>query len=226
MNGRYKPNIGSDEIYKDLLDKIINLDYEPGEGISENELCEKYGTTRHAIRGALAQLKEKGLVEVFPQRGTYVTLIDLKQLDDILFLRSAVEQEALHVLMKNKDNSALVRKLRECLEQQKTTQNSMPDAAAFYELDDEFHRLLLDAVGRGSVRKLYEDAYLHIRRWRNMEVGALKRIAKLPEEHRDIIDAIEKGNEAQALKCISDHIDSVSQFGAEMKTKYPQFFVA
>ena len=225
MSARYHYTICSEEIYKDLLDKIINLEYEPGEGISENELCEKYGTTRHAIRSALAQLKEKGLVEVFPQRGTYVSLIDLKQLDDILFLRSAVEQEALHVLLKNSDNSILVQRLMECLKKQKNLQTSEKDATACYELDDEFHKTLLDAVGRGSVQKLYEDAYLHIRRWRNMEVSALKRIKKLPKEHQEIIDAIEKGDEAEALKCISYHIDSVSQFGEEMKQKYPQFFV-
>jgi DNA-binding GntR family transcriptional regulator len=58
----------SDEIYEDLCTKIEKLEYMPGDGISENELCAIYGVTRHVIRNALARLKQRKLVDVFPQR--------------------------------------------------------------------------------------------------------------------------------------------------------------
>lgn len=225
MGTRYKQNVNSEEIYRDLLYKIINLDYEPGESISENDLCEKYGTTRHAIRGALAILKEKGLIEVIPQKGTYVSLIDLHLIDDVVFLRSAVEQESLHEIFKMKERSRLVRSLRQCLKKQTALEPSKDNATEFYELDDEFHRILLNAAGRSTVQRLYEDAYLHFRRWRNMEVGLQERIEGLPGEHQEIIDAIEQGDEAEARKSLGVHIDSVNQFGKEMRKKYPQFFV-
>ena len=225
MNIHSRTVINSEGIYNDLLHKIITLEYEPGTGISENELCEVYGATRHAIRGALAILKEKGFIEVFPQKGTYVSLIDLKMIDDILFLRSAIEQETLHALLKNEDNSQLLKELRECLEKQNQSYAQTDGMAKFYELDEEFHSLLLKAAGRESVQKLYQDSYLHVRRWRNMEVGALKRMASLPHEHEDILDAIERHDENEARRLMFNHIDSVSQFGEEMKSKYPKYFI-
>ena len=225
MNMRYKAVPTSSDIYNDLLKKIINLDYVPGEGISENELCEKYGVTRHAIRGALAVLKEQGLIEVVPQKGTYVSLIDLEMIDNILFLRSAVEQETLHEIFKNKDNTSLVEKLRECIEQQMQEASARGNTERFYELDDRFHSLLLDAVGRGPVQDLYYDAYLHVRRWRNMEVGAQERTAELPREHQNIINAIEQGDEQAARVSMDHHINSVSLFGNEIMAKYPWYFV-
>ena len=224
MNIRSRPTINSEYIYHDLLEKIIALEYKPGEGISENELCERYGTTRHNVRGALAVLKEKGLVEVIPQKGTYVSLIDLKMIDDILFLRSAVEQETLHTLFKKGIAPDLIEQLRTCLNKQLAVKHTRENAEEFYKLDDEFHQILMDAAGRGTVRHLYEDAYLHVRRWRNMEVGVQERITHLPEEHQKIIEAIERHNETEAHKCMVSHIDSVNLFGDELKSQYPQYF--
>ena len=216
--------VTSDDIYNDLLGKIINLEYKPGEGISENELCEKYGTTRHNVRRALAVLKEKRLIEVFPQRGTYVSLIDLKYVDDVLFLRGAVEQEAIHAIFKRDDNSDLIKKLTESVEKQEKLADPEKNPAAFYDLDIEFHNILLSAVGREKVKLIFADAYLHVRRWRNMEVEALKRIENLPVEHRKIIKAIEENNEYNARIQVSRHMNSVGQFGEELKKQYPQYF--
>jgi GntR family transcriptional regulator, rspAB operon transcriptional repressor len=225
MNVKRMQSINSSTIYTDLLDKIISLKYKPGEGLSENELCEVYGATRHAIRGALAILKEKGLIEVQPQRGTNVSLIDLKFIDDIIFLRSAIEQETLHFILKNDDNTELVKQLRKCLDKQIRAEDSGVKSQEFYKLDDEFHDTLLAAAGRKSVQKIYADAYLHVRRWRNMEVSAQARIASLPQEHKKIVDAIEKRDEAEARRLMFSHIDSVGLFGEEMRHKYPEYFV-
>ena len=82
--------ITGEEIYRDLLKKITELEYMPGDALSENELCAAYKCSRHMVRDAFSRLKEKGLLEVHPHRGSYVSLIDLKQIEDILFLREAV----------------------------------------------------------------------------------------------------------------------------------------
>lgn len=226
MNSIYKSSVTSSDIYIDLLEKIIALDYLPGERLSENELCDKYGTTRHAVRGALAVLKEKGLVDVVPQRGTYVSLINLEMIDDILFLRSAVEQETLHAIFKKHDNSELLTQLKECLAKQKIAlQHGDKYTDKFYEIDDSFHSILLEAIGKASVQNLYYDAYLHVRRWRNMEVSTQKRKGILAQEHQKIVDAIESGDEDAARKCMDHHINSVQNYGDEIRTKYPQYFI-
>jgi len=217
--------ITSDEIYEDLLNKIVSLEYLPGDGISENELCEKYGTTRHVVRGALATLKSKGLVEVYPQRGTFVSLIDLDYVDDVLFIREGIEQETIHAIFKRDDNSELVKELNECVAKQMKLGNLKENPDEFYVLDDEFHRLMMRAVGRENVMDIIADAMLHVRRWRNIELGTLERIGDLPFEHAKIAEAIENGDESQARHFMNIHIDVAANFGERLKKLKPQYFV-
>ena len=83
--------MSSDEIYEELCNKIEKLVYLPGDKISENELCRQYGVSRHIIRTVISRLKERMLLTVYPQRGTFVSLIDMKTVELILFIRESVE---------------------------------------------------------------------------------------------------------------------------------------
>lgn len=91
MNPQHGTMVTSEEIYEDLCLKIEKLVYMPGDRLSENELCRIYGVTRHVVRNALVSLKQRRLVDVFPQRGTYVSLIDMDYIEDILYMRESVE---------------------------------------------------------------------------------------------------------------------------------------
>ena len=51
--------ITGEEIYRDLLKKITELEYMPGDALSENELCAAYKCSRHMVRDAFSRLKEK-----------------------------------------------------------------------------------------------------------------------------------------------------------------------
>lgn len=217
--------VTSEKIVDDLLKKIESLKYMPGELISEGDLCAAYDTTRHTVRGALAVLKERGFVDVFPQRGTFVSLIDLDFINDVLYLREAIEQETVRRIIEKGNNEKLIKDLRACLAKQKAIKDYKANPNAFYKLDDEFHNLLLAAVGRPHLPNLYEDAFMHVRRWRNMEVGTLERIGDLPKEHEMIIEAIEKEDVVTARDVINHHIDSVARYGNEMKKKYPEYFI-
>ena len=217
--------VTSEKIVDDLLKKIESLKYMPGELISEGDLCAAYDTTRHTVRGALAVLKERGFVDVFPQRGTFVSLIDLDFINDVLYLREAIEQETVRRIIEKGNNEKLIKDLRACLAKQKAIKDYKADPNAFYKLDDEFHNRLLAAVGRPHRPNLYEDAFMHVRRWRNMEVGTLERIGDLPKEHEMIIEAIEKEDVVTARDVINHHIDSVARYGNEMKKRYPEYFI-
>lgn len=222
---RRRQVVTSQEIVDDLLKKIVSLKYIPGELISEGDLCAAYDTTRHTVRGALAVLKEKGFVEVFPQRGTFVSLIDLEFVNDVLYLREAVEQETVRRIIEREDNTALLKELRESLQKQLEIGDYKEDPDLFYQMDEEFHNLILAAVGRPRLASLYEDAFLHVRRWRNMEVRTLERIHELPMEHEKIIRAIEERDLKSARQIVNHHIDSVGRYGNAMKKKYPEFFI-
>ena len=79
--------------YRVLKENIVNMELEPGRLLSENEIGQQLGVSRAPIREAFSQLASQKLVEIQPQRGTFVTLIDYEYVEEVRFLRSVVEKE-------------------------------------------------------------------------------------------------------------------------------------
>lgn len=217
--------ITSQDIYDDVLEKIINIEYKPGEKLSENELCNIYNTTRHTVRGALAILKEKGFVEIHPQRGTFVSRLNIKEIDEMLFIREAVTQEALKELMHEGIDPKYLKALKDCVKAQKKLGDLKANAKEFYVLDDELNRLLLEAIGKGGVFEMLSDSCLHIRRWKNVEAVTLDRINDLPEEHEAIILAIEKQDVENGEKIMHQHIDLGTKNSDKVREQLADYFV-
>jgi GntR family transcriptional regulator, rspAB operon transcriptional repressor len=78
-------------IYQTIRTEIIRMRLRPGERLSEKELGLRFGTSRTPVREAIVSLVEDGLIEVRPQRGTYVARISLQSVRRARFVRSALE---------------------------------------------------------------------------------------------------------------------------------------
>jgi DNA-binding GntR family transcriptional regulator len=81
----------TDEIYHILEDEICSLKILPGESLSENQLCKRFGISRTPIRSVLQRLEQNHFVQIIPCKGTIVTTIDPGVVDQIIFQRVAVE---------------------------------------------------------------------------------------------------------------------------------------
>ena len=81
----------TDEIYQVLEDEICMLKILPGEALSENQLCKRFGVSRTPIRSVLQRLEQNHFVQIIPCKGTIVTTIDPGVVDQIIFQRVAVE---------------------------------------------------------------------------------------------------------------------------------------
>ena len=81
----------TDELYHILEDEICALKILPGEALSENQLCKRFGVSRTPIRSVLQRLEQNRFVQIIPCKGTIVTTIDPGVVDQIIFQRVAVE---------------------------------------------------------------------------------------------------------------------------------------
>ena len=208
---------------------ILFLRYPDGINADElwrywDELCKIYDTTRHVVRSALAQLKQQKLVDVFPQRGTFVSLIDMEYIGDILNMREAAEQEALARIIEMEDASHIVELLRTILGEQKNIGQGTHYNTEFQELDNRFHHTLMEAVQKPNVMTLIEEPYIHVRRWRNYEVRSEKRIQEIVKEHEAIIDAIARKDRAKGRMCLHQHLDTVNRYSKPLKEMESQYF--
>ena len=82
-------------VFETLKREILDLKLEPGKLISENDICERFGVSRTPVRDALRLLQEQGFVETIPYRGTYVTLLSLDNIKQMIYMRVAVETMVL-----------------------------------------------------------------------------------------------------------------------------------
>ncbi|WP_413988283.1 GntR family transcriptional regulator [Labrys okinawensis] len=81
-----------------LREAIIGFELAPGADIDKLAICERLGVSRFPVSEALARLQSEGLVEILPQRGTRVSRIRLSDVRQSMFIRSALEAQAVRVL--------------------------------------------------------------------------------------------------------------------------------
>ena len=219
--------MNSDEIYEDLCNKIEKLVYLPGDKISENELCRQYGVSRHIIRTVISRLKERMLLIVYPQRGTFVSLIDMKTVELILFIRESVEQEAIRLLQfeKQEDRDRMSKAMKACIERQSIAISENIDMDTFYLLDNEFHGCLLEAVGKKDVMKIIREDYIHFRRWRNFDVVRSGRQREIIEEHTALMHALVKNETKEAHEILHMHLNTENRLRHIREKVAPEYFI-
>ena len=87
------------EIYAVLEREIIDLTIRPGSSLSENPLCARFGAPRTLIRVVLQKLQENGLVKIVPYKGTTVTRLNRRIVDELIYERTAVAVSYTHLTL-------------------------------------------------------------------------------------------------------------------------------
>ena len=90
-----KSNASSNIVYEGLKAEILSLRLAPGSSISETDIASKFNVSRTPVRDAFKALSNEGLLEVKPHIGTFVSLMDINQISDVLYVRKVVELSIL-----------------------------------------------------------------------------------------------------------------------------------
>src|SRR5262245_50883894 len=88
-------NTLSAQIHAILRGQIIAGRLAPRAMLSEQEIAADFGISRTPVREAMIKLAEEGLVEIFPQYGSFVAPIKLREVFDSQFAREALECAAV-----------------------------------------------------------------------------------------------------------------------------------
>ena len=89
------------KIYVEIKNRIIDLTYPPNTLIKEEALAEEYKISRTPVRSVISRLVQRGLLVVRPKRGTYVSRISIKMIDNDAYIRQAVECKIIEDAIKN-----------------------------------------------------------------------------------------------------------------------------
>lgn len=205
-----------------LRRQIIGLELAPGEPLSEAEIGSRLGVSRTPVREALILLAEEGLVEVFPQRGSFVGPIRYEDVVSAQFVREAIECSSLEqggALVSAGD----VAELRALIVRQHEAERA-EDAAAFFDLDEEFHLRLMRACGHESAWRIVASAKAQMDRARRLSLPEGGKMTGLIEQHESVVDALDLGDVAAAVARLREHLRVVLQDITHIQAERPELF--
>ncbi|GIQ66880.1 GntR family transcriptional regulator [Paenibacillus cisolokensis] len=209
-------------VYTEIREAIIHARLEPGQRLSEADLAVKMNVSRTPVREAFISLSKEGLVEILPQRGTFVTKIDLEDVRQSTFIRESLEISVLGELIKKITPEQIARLKENVAEQEKSHQRN--DYIRFYELDEEFHRSLAEMSGHGKVWDIIKEIKVQMDRVRLLSLPIPSRIAELIRQHFAIIQALEERNADKARETMVLHLQYVTK-PSEVQEKYKDYFI-
>lgn len=211
-----------DGVYFSLRKNIVNLNLKPGEALNVKGISEKLGVSRTPVRDAFIKLEKEGLVDVFPQKGTSVSRIDLKRVDEEKFIRESLEEKAIGLFMKDRPSSAVAR-LSNNLQMQRECEKRN-DCLGFLEYDDEFHGILFIATGKEMSWRLIQNMSGHYRRVRLMSLWDGGVLAGVLAQHEAIFRYIEAGDLAAVLEAQRTHLTKIALDEQNLMQAYPGYF--
>ena len=218
----------SEAVYQKLREQILHLELPPGSAISEIETAAKYDISRTPVRDAFKMLEGEGLLEIRPHIGTFVSLIDLNMISDILYMREVLEQAVLKDLASMYDKSQEFRIRLILQHQHELLQSNLPIeelSREFIISDNDFHTTLFDMAGKKNVMHFFESINSQYERFRTfINLGGKEDLTQLCDNHEEIWDCISRKDFAGLETCISHHIYDGFNRSTESIYKHPEFF--
>ena len=212
-----------DQTHTLLQNAIISSKLPPGQVLKERELCDILSISRTPIREALLRLQEDGLVEIFPQAGTYVSRISIEAVYESQFIRVALEMATVGYAARHgtpewqTKTRRLVEKYKQALE--------WDDFDELFDFDEQFHRSIAEFRFRDRLWKMTNSAKAHMDRVRRLSLPYRDRRLAIAEEHTAVLDAIITREEAQAVEAMRRHLNTVFRDLERVRTEHGEYFV-
>lgn len=210
-------------VYRMLRANIINLNNQPGSVLLENEIAEMLNISRTPIREAILRLAQEKLVDIFPQKGTYVSLIDLDHVAESRFIRETLEREVLRRACKHFPDDAFFRldsflALQElCIKENRW--------AEFYTHDSNMHGAIFAGCDKERTWDMIQYMSTHDNRVKILNITTGYELPELLQQHKTLIKAIRDKNPVLAKKTIHNHLTKVKQDIKPLLNDFPHWFV-
>lgn len=211
-------------IYRVLKENIMNLNLKPGEAIGEIELSKVLNVSRTPLREAIVQLIEEKLLEVFPQKGSFVSKINLNMVEEAIFVRETCENRILELACEDEEKEELIKKLEKNIEYQKVILNFDGDLHEFFMLDNEFHYILFEHFNKKNSWEAIKRLSTHYDRLRLLDALEKINLELTLSQHKEIVDVIKKGDKSKIYNLIDKHLLNYKDVIRKYEDKYPEYF--
>jgi GntR family transcriptional repressor for pyruvate dehydrogenase complex len=213
-----------EQIVQQIEESILSGALKPGDQLpAERDLAQRFGVSRTAVREAVKCLREKGLLEAFSGKGTFVTnstsrtirkSLDLmtrigqpEGLTYLAELRQILEPE-IAALAATRMDDQLLATMREAVA---TMDDNLHNPDAYIEADLDFHLAMAEAADNPIVLSLLDSivGLLREQRIRIFHVDGGPEHGQF--HHKRILEAIERHSPEAARELMRAHLRQVHE---------------
>lgn len=216
LKDRVRPQSLVDVVAERIEAAIISGQLPPGRKLSEQGLAASLGVSRGPLREAIRRLEGRKLLQRTPNIGVRVAELSMKDLNEILLIREALEGMAAALAAKNM-TAAEIEALGELLNQHQR-QKSVQDGTGYYQesRDFDFHfRIVQGSRNERLVQMLCGDLYYLLRVYRYKSSTKPGRAMKALQEHKDVVAALMRRDPVAAEQRMRLHIRNARRFVEE-----------
>ncbi len=214
-NGKITYVSFTDECYARIQSDILDGKIRWGERLDVSTLAEAYGVSRSPVVKAIERLAHEGLVEIVPNKGSYVRTPTKKDIIEVTEIRFAIE--ALNVeLAYKKQKEALLEQLAE---QDRTIAvfeergEQIPEAV-FLAYDREFHWTFAVAAGNSRLLNIIDVNRNQVELFR-IRTYSRDKAKQSVARHRAIVQCLQQDQLVEAVRVLRQHIYEVGEFAIE-----------
>src|SRR5216684_3871893 len=213
-----------EQIVQQIEDSILKGALRPGDQLpSERELAQRFGVSRTAVREAVKALCEKGLVEAYSGRGTFITDGTSQVIRQSLDLMTRIGQQegSVHLselrqmlepqiaaLAATRIEEQLLATMREAVV---VMDRSLHDPDAYIEADLDFHLAMAEAVGNPLILSLLDSIVGLLREQRRRIFAVDGGPERGQFHHKQILEAVERHDRDAAREAMRAHLEQVRE---------------
>ncbi len=192
------------QAYKTLRQKIVRLDFAPGDVLREDELQKELNIGRTPIREALLRLQREHFVTVIPRRGMFVSGIELDELALLFETRSVLEPYAAR-LAAVRGTAADWNDMAATLE---VIDDPGLDAESQIALDRRCHEVIWAASGNRFISDTLDMLYAQSDRLWHLYLADVADMGHAVDEHKAILASLQMGDADGAAQLVETHVRS------------------
>jgi DNA-binding GntR family transcriptional regulator len=212
------------QIFRALREAIFVGQMVPGTPLSEKEVSDMFQVSRQPVREAFIKLVEAGVLQVLPQRGTFVKRISPRQVREGRFIREAIETAVVRkaaVSITDDQLQALADNLRE----QKLAAKAN-DTAAFLALDEAFHYAIAQAIDCTAAWETIQDIKAQMDRVRYLSLPDVSPLDLLIRQHAKILAGLRAHDPSAAEDAMRHHLREILVSLGPIAERNPAWFEA
>ena len=177
----------------------------PGERLMEIQLAEELGVSRTPVREAIRMLELEGYVVRLPRRGTYVSSLTIRDVNEVFEIRTSLESLAAALASERITDEEMDNLQRFLVQFANDIKNG--DMEHIVDTDMKFHDALYKASRNDRLVGIISNLRDQLTRFRTTSMSYPGRLKASLNEHRSLVEAIAQGDADAAKAAAEFHME-------------------